>query len=113
MDRAEFWASQCPARGAGLDHAHWSKCHPNTGHPDTGDTHRYEQCCHCMRAHDDAEVHDESVREDDVLVEPKCVTGNGPQGNPRGRGRGNLTEQDQKMLTFYVKEVRRDGYDNP
>lgn len=112
MNRAEFWASNCPARGPALTHAHWNKCHPQTGHPTTGDTHTYDQCCHCLRSHADMDVHDESVR-DDILVEPKAITGLGPQGNPRGRGRGPLTGSDEARLNFYVISVRRDGYNKP
>lgn len=49
------WSDQCPARGAGLAHAHWRECRPDSGgHPTTdatteygGRIHQYNQCCHC------------------------------------------------------------------
>jgi hypothetical protein len=49
------WSEQCPARGAGLTHAHWRECRPeHGGHPSTDPTteyagrhHAYDQCCHC------------------------------------------------------------------
>jgi hypothetical protein len=43
------WREDCPARGAGLHHAHWSDCHPSNVHPGTDVTHTYTQCCHCER----------------------------------------------------------------
>lgn len=115
MTRAEFWASQCPVRGAGLEHAHWNKCDPKGYHPGTADSHTFEQCCHCLRTHDTVDVHDEAVAPDPdgVLVEPKHITGLGPQGNPKGRARGPLTGSDEARLKFYVIEVRRDGYNHP
>lgn len=47
-----FWNQQCPARGAGLEHAHWSKCQPDGFHPvefgdDSQRKHLSDQCCHC------------------------------------------------------------------
>lgn len=50
---AEFWEEQCPARGAGLSHAHWNKCDPNGTHPrragelHPGRKHAADQCCEC------------------------------------------------------------------
>lgn len=39
------WAEQCPGRGAGLGHAHWSRCRGS--HPGTGERHPAGTCCHC------------------------------------------------------------------
>lgn len=41
-----FWSEQCPARGAGLDHAHWDLC-SSEGHPGEDSGHLPYQCCHC------------------------------------------------------------------
>lgn len=41
------WSDDCPARGAGLGHAHWDKCDPRRGHPGTGTVHLASECCHC------------------------------------------------------------------
>lgn len=44
---------QCPARGAGLSHAHWTRCRPPAPHPNdsstefSGRVHGPLQCCHC------------------------------------------------------------------
>lgn len=50
-DEAErWWREQCPERGAGLSHAHWSKCdgvHMADGTPMAGREHSWEMCCHC------------------------------------------------------------------
>lgn len=37
----------CPARGAGLKHAHWDECRGN--HPGTDEYHAPQDCCHCGR----------------------------------------------------------------
>lgn len=47
------WFEDCPSRGAGLKHAHWSRCVPPNRHPEdvtseyAGRIHRMDQCCHC------------------------------------------------------------------
>lgn len=52
LNGRDFWSEQCPERGAGLTHAHWSHCHPEKGgHPNPEDEapviHQFRQCCHC------------------------------------------------------------------
>ena len=49
-------------------------------------------------------------KKDDELVEPKAITGHGPQGSKYGRGRmgpDGLSPQDKARLHFYVRYVRR------
>lgn len=56
------WKDQCPARGAGLTHAHWRECIPSQGgHPQSDPTteyagrmHQFAQCCHCEEKIDPA-----------------------------------------------------------
>lgn len=43
--KASPWKEQCPARGAGLEHAHWNECRGE--HPGTGEKHGRFACCHC------------------------------------------------------------------
>lgn len=49
-------------------------------------------------------------RPEDILVEPRYITGNGPQGDNLARGRGNLTEDNILFLNFIVYTERRRGY---
>lgn len=43
-----FWSDECPQRGPGLTHAHWTQCDPNKGgHPGSIARHTWGQCCHC------------------------------------------------------------------
>lgn len=37
-----FWDEDCPSRGPGLTHAHWSRCADNHD-----PVHLSDQCCHC------------------------------------------------------------------
>lgn len=139
-----FWETDCPERAVGLHHAHWSECQPGRqGHPGTGETHVYGQCCHCKQTAQ--EFHEAQQRQslaptkaatcpphifwlgrctqcgkppaderDDVLVEPKFVTGNGPTGPLRGQerlappayGRGPFTQENYARLMFFCTIVR-------
>lgn len=52
MIRGGWWTQQCPARGPGLSHAHWSHCNPDSGHPhdesgNEGNHHGWDMCCSC------------------------------------------------------------------
>lgn len=42
-----------------------------------------------------------------AVHEPLAVTGKGPQGNPYGRGRGELTKRDQMRVDYYVNRAPR------
>lgn len=182
---APWWRQECPERGGGLTHAHWSKCDPSGVHPqdDTGNEgnqHPAAMCCHCqmteqsereMREADIAmreagvprseladheyvftivgrcgrcqrtpDIHPkyrrgEAAEEGGCVVdhssittklligdgglqwsqcpqcqmylEPKAITGNGPQGRPTDRGRGTLTERHKADL---VKAAQREDF---
>lgn len=128
---SEWWSEECPERGPGLSHAHWNRCDPNGYHPGTDESHYYDQCCHCMQRSSvrPGEEHtcvangagrcticaapiikeDKPLTEpdDDMLVEPKAVTGHGPTGNAKGQGRGELTDWDKKRLAFLCFNVSR------
>lgn len=48
-----WWRQDCPKRGVGLQHAHWTACRPDGVHPhdDTGNegnNHPATMCCHCQ-----------------------------------------------------------------
>jgi hypothetical protein len=122
-----FWTLPCPARGPGLTHVHDKQC-------DSG--HAIGQCCFCgasmlltsmaqaqqamarrlkeMGLMSVTPLNDDPPEErDETLVEPKMVTGNGPQGQNWSRNFGRfyrgvaeLTEQDKRRLKFYVFAVR-------
>jgi hypothetical protein len=48
-----WWREDCPARAAGLRHAHWDRCKPDGVHPagatevNAGKRHAADQCCEC------------------------------------------------------------------
>lgn len=46
------------------------------------------------------------LRGPDTLIERRAITGDGPQGDRWGRGRGELTERDKQRVIFYVAWVR-------
>jgi hypothetical protein len=46
---------------------------------------------------------------EDTLVEPRAITGNGPQGIKWAIGRGDLTPRQQERLLRYVEFHRRFG----
>lgn len=108
-----WWRSDCPARGAGLSHAHWNSCNPTAGgHPkdsvaeDEGVIHSWSTCCHCgmdqagaeaakLTEEEETQVIDvgqrlldmgigKPIAPDDIPREPKSITGQGPTGPVRG-----------------------------
>lgn len=120
MGEVGFWGLHCPARpGNDLLHRHARDC---------TDGHAIDQCCECgYRASEwrppvalvaaPVSVADR-LRDigvgpdprDQVLVEPKMITGHGPQGpkeGPRVYGRGaDLTPLDMQRLLFHIYVVR-------
>ena len=108
---SDFWAAQCPARGPALTHAHGQSC---PGEHEAG------QCCHCgLFAKDwtgtppvplDVQQRLQSLglipdpREFDLpprvsdAIEPKMISGHGPQGRESGPGRGSLTPRQRRNL---------------
>lgn len=134
-----WWRKDCPSRAAGLGHAHWAACNPDTGHPHTsfdvnaGNKHPWNVCCHCEQPAP-AEVEPKatepvppSVAErlqqmglmakvtqiDDIPLEPKMITGDGPQGSIQRHGRfrepGVLSDDDLSRLGFFVYALRFDA----
>jgi len=158
------WDDPCPARGAGLRHAHWSECDPKKGHPKSSFVHQYDQCCHCHETIRPAATPSEAPSrpthscvfnsvgicticatyhhfrwsitgacatcgqkeaicrerrlafEDQLLVEPKAITGQGPTGPRWGKGRwwgepGELSYNDVARLIFCCEVVRQSVYE--
>lgn len=97
-----FWQVQCPARGPGLSHVHSVVCESEHGN------HFHDECCECnLRAGNFRPASPDlgpnipsPDDEDDEPIEPKMVSGNGPQGRTDGKGRGILTERQQRRLSF-------------
>lgn len=50
MSTNSWWLEECPARDAGLRHAHWDQCTPEA-HPGEDSGHMLNQCCHCRAIH--------------------------------------------------------------
>ena len=50
---------------------------------------------------------DEVLAACDPLIEPKAITGQGPQGSLLGWGRGQFTEQDEERTLFHCLVVPR------
>lgn len=50
-----------------------------------------------------------AVHEPETLVEPRAITGDGPQGNKWGLGRGELTPRQQLRVERFVEFHRRFG----
>lgn len=44
---------------------------------------------------------------EDILVEPRAITGNGPQGNPHGIGRGELRPDDKSRVVLTPEDKAR------
>lgn len=109
-----FWDYPCPARGAAdLKHQHARDCND----------HALGQCCECgMTFQEWADQRRPGImpprfsvaqrlsdmglmtvpdREDD-LVEPRYITGDGPQGSAWGLGRGELTDRQKVRVRRYV-----------
>jgi hypothetical protein len=124
----DFWKQACPARGAGLRHAHWSKCNPTGVHPqetigNVGKNHPFDMCCHCemttdgavARPSDDqpltlADIAPSSPTELGMPLEPKMRSFQSePQGPRIALGRGDLTRRQQATLS--TLSAREDFYD--
>ncbi len=130
LARGGFWSEQCPQRGPALTHAHGQSCLA-----DHGGRHAPTTCCHCGEDELDGpakapeswppsaalpEVDIEArlrqiglvvvEHEPDTMVEPRMITGNGPQGATWGKGRGKeLTPADIRRLNFYTRYLRPDN----
>ena len=88
---------QCPQRGAGLTHIADYKQRPDGS------------CVFCGSSLNEAQptvVSDpkpETVLPvDQTLIEPKMITGNGPQGRVAAPGRGDFTSRDEDRTVSYV-----------
>ena len=123
---AEYFRNSCPARGPGLPHtmhgAPGSPCR-ECGLPLTTEPPNERLPLSASEArrtlgtsHVGAEVYnrDFNTREagvppehdDDTPVEPRAITGQGPQGRLSGRGRGPFTKRDADRAAAHV-EYRR------
>lgn len=52
---------------------------------------------------------EDEPHQDDDIIEPKMVTGDGPQGSPFGPGRGPITPRFEARLLSYDRYVQRRG----
>ena len=76
---AGWWQQDCPARGAGLTHAHWNRCDPGEVHPPDGTkmagrTHDWNMCCHCEQV----SASEKSPEADIAIPEPSDIPRGGP-----------------------------------
>jgi hypothetical protein len=130
------WKQQCPARGYGLTHAHDTQC--KDGHiagqccecggfpgPQVAEhTHQFSvppplDVTARMKAlgllQEDTGMEDIRAEHDDnTPVEPKMITGNGPEGKPDGKGRGDLTyRQEMRIMRWKAFILEIGGDDAP
>jgi hypothetical protein len=104
----DYRGNQCPGRDAGLSHVtgYANVClyckqqvtvEPPSGVPPTATQAPY------LEKSKVATPYAEQPHDDDTTVEPRMITGNGPQGRAHGKGRGPFTARDKARAIAHVE----------
>jgi hypothetical protein len=117
----DYRGNQCPKRGYGLSHVQNGPAtcvfcgipitqEPPPGVPDTATQATvpdYQPFVSVAERLQDLglmppPLRDSEAHEEQTPVEPKMITGQGPQGKPHGRGRGQFSDRDAHRAWSYV-----------
>lgn len=113
----EYRGNPCPARPTGLPHTQQGlKClhcgTPVSAYPQNDPAYPQKDASPAppvdvtQRLRDLGLIGPEAESDldrEDIPVEPKAVTGQGPQGRPNGLGRGEFTARDMWRTVTYVR----------